>query len=168
MAQVYLAFDEKKREEVAIKVMREDLMDDPEFVQRFATEARAAASLDHPNIVRVSDYGQDGDLRYIVQEYVRGSTLKDLIYEQGGLNWQLAVPLLIQIALALQHAHSRGIIHRDMKPQNVLVTPDMVAKVTDFGIARAQSTTFRPSRRGASRSQSAQISILSGSFSMRW
>lgn len=139
MAQVYLAFDEKKREEVAIKVMREDLMDDPEFVQRFATEARAAASLDHPNIVRVSDYGQDGDLRYIVQEYVRGSTLKDLIYEQGGLNWQLAVPLLIQIALALQHAHSRGIIHRDMKPQNVLVTPDMVAKVTDFGIARAQS-----------------------------
>ncbi|MDO5734184.1 MAG: Stk1 family PASTA domain-containing Ser/Thr kinase [Eubacteriales bacterium] len=139
MAFVYLVYDENRQRECAVKLMREDLMDDPEFVRRFATEARAAASLDHPNIVRVLDYGQDGDLRYIVQEYVRGSTLKDLIYDRGGLNWQLAVPLMIQISLALQHAHTRGIIHRDMKPQNVLVTPDMIAKVTDFGIARAQA-----------------------------
>ncbi len=137
MAFVYLAYDEQKRREVAVKLMREELMGDPEFVRRFATEARAAASLDHPNIVHVLDYGQDEDLRYIVQEYVEGTTLKDLIYEKGGLTWELAVPLMIQISLALEHAHARGIIHRDMKPQNVLVTPDMIAKVTDFGIARA-------------------------------
>lgn len=139
MAHVYLAYDLETKSECAVKLMREDIMDDPEFVQRFATEARAAASLEHPNIVRVTDYGQDGELRYIVQEYVEGTTLKELIYQEGCLNWQLAVPLLIQISLGLKHAHKRGIIHRDMKPQNVLVTPNMVAKVTDFGIARAQS-----------------------------
>lgn len=139
MACVYLAEDLETRMYVALKVMRDEISDDPEFIRRFATEARAAASLDHPNIVRVLDYGQDRSIRYIVQEYVHGLTLKELIQRQGSLDWQLAVPLLIQISLALEHAHRRGIIHRDLKPQNILVTEDMVAKVTDFGIARASN-----------------------------
>ena len=139
MATVFLAWDRQYRREVAIKLMRDELTDDPEFVKRFATEARAAASLDHPNIVRVLDYGQDNQVRYIVQEYVNGSTLKELIEENGFLPFQVAIPLMIQISLALEHAHRRGVIHRDMKPQNVLITPDMTAKVTDFGIARASN-----------------------------
>ena len=136
MAHVYMAEDLQNRSYVALKVMRAELSDDPEFIRRFATEARAAASLDHPNIVAVLDYGQDEDIRYIVQEYVEGKTLKDLIREQGALDYHLAVPLMVQIGLALEHAHKRGVIHRDMKPQNVMITSDMVAKVTDFGIAR--------------------------------
>lgn len=137
MAYVYLALDRESGRHVALKLMRDELSDDPEFIRRFATEARAAASLDHPNIVRVLDYGQDKQTRYIIQEYVEGSTLKDLINENGAMSYQVAVPLMIQISLALEHAHKRGIIHRDMKPQNVLITPNMTAKVTDFGIARA-------------------------------
>jgi serine/threonine protein kinase len=139
MAWVYLALDLTNESEVALKIMRPELAGDPDFIRRFATEARAAASLDHPNIVRVLDYGQDGDIRYIVQEYIEGRTLKDLIEEQGSLDYHLATPLAIQIALALEHAHQREVIHRDIKPQNILITNDMVAKVTDFGIARASS-----------------------------
>ncbi len=140
MAHVYLAENIENKQYVALKIMRDELSDDPEFIRRFATEARAAASLDHPNIVAVLDYGQDGDIRYIVQEYVEGKTLKDLIKEQGALDYRLAVPLMIQISLALEHAHKRGVIHRDVKPQNVMITSDMVAKVTDFGIARTTNS----------------------------
>ncbi|MDD2440948.1 MAG: protein kinase, partial [Eubacteriales bacterium] len=141
MAQVYLAEDQQAEQAlVAVKVLRDDLAQDPEFVRRFATEARAASSLSHPNIVKVLDYGQDGELRYIVQEYVEGSTLKDLIEVRGVLPWQLAVPLAIQIGLALEHAHRNGVVHRDIKPHNILITPDMTAKVTDFGIARAANS----------------------------
>lgn len=139
MASVFLAEDMTNGEGVALKVMRDELTNDPEFVRRFATEARAAASLDHPNIVKVLDYGQDGEVRYIVQEYVQGETLKDMIRREGALDYRLATPLMIQIGLALEHAHQREVIHRDMKPQNILITEDMVAKVTDFGIARASS-----------------------------
>lgn len=140
MATVYLAFDADTGERVAVKVMHADLANDPEFVRRFATEARAAASLDHPNIVRVLDYGSHDGVRYIVQEYVEGNTLKEIIRRHGAIDYRLATPLLIQIGLALEHAHNREVIHRDIKPQNILITPDMVAKVTDFGIARASST----------------------------
>jgi serine/threonine-protein kinase len=137
MAYVYLAKDQVTGQDVAIKVMKDELSSDQEFIRRFDTEAKAASSLDHPNIIKVLGYGQDGDLRYIVQEYVEGMTLKDLIREQGALDYQVAVPLAIQIGLALEHAHNRGVIHRDIKPQNILITHDRVAKVTDFGIARA-------------------------------
>ncbi len=140
MATVYLAADSLSGERVAVKVMHADLANDPEFVRRFATEARAAASLDHPNIVRVLDYGSHEGVRYIVQEYIEGNTLKEIIRRHGPIDYRLATPLLIQVALALEHAHSREVIHRDIKPQNILITPDMVAKVTDFGIARASST----------------------------
>jgi len=140
MAYVYLADDQLAGGQVAIKIMKEELTHDPEFVKRFDTEAKAASSLDHPNIVKVLGFGQDDDLRYIVQEYVEGSTLKDLIQTRGALNWQMAVPLAIQIGLALEHAHRRGVVHRDIKPHNILITPDMIAKVTDFGIARAVNT----------------------------
>lgn len=139
MAAVYLAQDLDLGNHVALKLMHDELTEDPEFIKRFATEARAAASLDNPNIVSVLDYGQDGKTRYIVQEYVEGRTLKELIQEHGYLDYRLATPLMIQIGLALEHAHQRGVIHRDIKPQNILVTPNMVAKVTDFGIARTSS-----------------------------
>jgi serine/threonine protein kinase len=139
MAHVYLAKDQLTGGQVAIKVMKDDLSNDQEFIKRFDTEAKAASSLDHPNIIKVMGYGQDGDLRFIVQEYVEGSTLKELINEKGPLPWQQAVPLAIQIGLALEHAHQRGVVHRDIKPQNILITRDMVAKVTDFGIARASN-----------------------------
>lgn len=137
MAHVYLAEDRETGGQVAVKVMKDDLTDDPEFIKRFDTEARSASSLDHPNIVKILGYGQDQDLRYIVQEYVEGNTLKELIQQRGSLDWQLAVPLAIQIGLALEHAHKRGVVHRDIKPQNILITSDLIAKVTDFGIARA-------------------------------
>jgi len=137
MAHVYLATDQATQENVAIKVMKDDLSNDQEFIKRFDTEAKAASSLDHPNIIKVLGYGQDGDLRYIVQEYVEGMTLKELIGEYGALDYTIAVPLAIQIGLALEHAHHRGVVHRDIKPQNILITRDRIAKVTDFGIARA-------------------------------
>lgn len=141
MAEVYLAEDwARDKALVAVKILREDLSHDMEFVKRFATEARAASSLDHPNIVKVLDYGQDGNIRYIVQEYVAGQTLKEWIDQQGPLPWQEAVPLAIQIGLALEHAHKRGIVHRDIKPHNILLTADKQAKVTDFGIARAANS----------------------------
>lgn len=140
MATVYLADDRNTGQQVALKIMHDDLAQDPEFVRRFATEARAAASLDHPNIVRVLDYGSYDGIRYIVQEYVEGTTLKDIIRRNGPIDYRLATPLLIQIGLALEHAHRREVIHRDIKPQNIMITKDMVAKVTDFGIARASST----------------------------
>jgi serine/threonine protein kinase/beta-lactam-binding protein with PASTA domain len=140
MATVYLADDRNTGQQVAVKVMHDELANDPEFVRRLATEARAAASLDHPNIVRVLDYGSYDGVRYIVQEYVEGTTLKDIIRRKGPIDYRLATPLLIQIGLALEHAHRREVIHRDIKPQNIMITRDMVAKVTDFGIARASST----------------------------
>ena len=137
MAYVYLATDQQTGGSVAVKVMKSDLIHDQEFIKRFDTEAKAASSLDHPNIVKVLGFGQDGDLRYIVQEFVEGATLKDLIQQRGALDWTQAVPLAIQIGLALEHAHKRGVVHRDIKPHNILITKDLVAKVTDFGIARA-------------------------------
>ncbi len=140
MAHVYLAVDNETGGQVAIKLMRDDLSDDAEFIKRFESEARAAASLNHPNIVKVIGFGQESERRYIVQEYVEGSSLKELIIENGTIPWKSAVPIAIQIGLALENAHRNGIVHRDIKPHNILITKDLVAKVTDFGIARAATS----------------------------
>ncbi|MHB8962520.1 MAG: Stk1 family PASTA domain-containing Ser/Thr kinase [Saccharofermentanales bacterium] len=139
MADVYLAADMQKNKEVAVKVLRRELTNDEEFIRRFDTEARAASSLSYPNIVKVFDVGIDGNLRYMVMEYVNGISLKELIIKNGCLDWEVALPIAIQVGLALENAHKNGIIHRDIKPHNIMITPDFIAKVADFGIARAAS-----------------------------
>lgn len=138
MARVYLAHDEVLDRDVAVKVLARRLAEDAESVERFRREARSAASLSHPNIVAVHDSGRTeaGD-RYIVMEYVPGGTLKDPIREKGTLAPGEAASVALQVARALAAAHARGVIHRDIKPQNVLLNESGEAKVADFGIARA-------------------------------
>jgi serine/threonine protein kinase len=139
MAVVYRGVDTLLQRQVAVKVLREAFAGDPAFLARFQREARAAARLDHPNVVTVYDVGQDGDRHYIVMEYVDGQDLKTLIRQKGRLDVHEALHLAIQVCAGVGHAHQAGIIHCDIKPQNVLVTRDGRAKVTDFGIARALS-----------------------------
>jgi serine/threonine-protein kinase len=139
MATVYKGVDMLLQRRVAVKVLRERFADDPEFLERFQREARAAANLDHINIVTVHDVGKDGDQHYIVMEYVDGQDLKTLIRQKGRLSVAEALEIATQIAAGVGHAHKANVIHRDIKPQNVLVTPDGRAKVVDFGIARALS-----------------------------
>lgn len=140
MAHVYLAEDMRNGKAVAIKVLKRELNDDQEFVRRFETEARAASSLSHENIVKVLGVGEAQGYRYMVQEYVDGISLKDMIRHYGRLDWRIAVPMFIQIAMALANAHDGGIIHRDIKPHNIMITRDHKAMVTDFGIARATTS----------------------------
>lgn len=140
MANVYLASDLASGMNVAIKVLKLEYAADEEFIKRFENEARAVSSLSHANIVKVITVGHEGDYRYIVQEYVDGITVKELINQNGHLDWRVAVPIAIQVGVALEYAHRNGIVHRDIKPQNILITRDRIAKVTDFGIARAVST----------------------------
>jgi hypothetical protein len=141
MAKVYLAHDEVLDRDVALKVLREQFAEDGEFVERFKREARSAA-LSHPNIVQIYDRGTAGDgSSYIAMEYVPGGTIKERASRSGPLAPETAVSLALQIAEALGAAHERGIVHRDIKPQNVLLTATGDAKVTDFGIARATSAT---------------------------
>jgi eukaryotic-like serine/threonine-protein kinase len=139
MADVYLATDLENQKKVAVKILRRDLTDDENFIRRFDTEAKAVSSLDYRNIVKVFAVGQDGMIRYMVLEYINGISLKEMVEKNGKLDWEVAVPIAIQIGLALDNAHKNGIIHRDIKPHNILITPDFIAKVTDFGIARAVS-----------------------------
>jgi serine/threonine-protein kinase len=139
MATVYKAVDMLLQRRVAVKILRERFADDPEFLERFQREARAAANLDHTNIVTVYDVGKDGDRHYIVMEYVDGQDLKTLIRQKGRLSTTEALEIATQIAAGVGHAHKANVIHRDVKPQNVLVTADGRAKVVDFGIARALS-----------------------------
>lgn len=138
MAKVYKAKCHLLNRIVAIKILRPEFVSDDEFVRRFKRESQSAASLSHPNIVSIYDVGQDGDIYYIVMEYVNGKTLKQLIREANG---PLPIPKVLDIARqvckALEHAHKNHIVHRDIKPQNILVTDDNIVKVTDFGIARA-------------------------------
>ncbi len=142
MGKVYLACDEVLDRDVALKVLREQYAESDEFVERFEREAKAAASLNHPNIVSVYDRGKTGDgAYYIAMEHVSGGTLKDRILKEGPLKAAEAVRIGAQVADALGVAHAGGIVHRDVKPQNVLLTADGDAKVADFGIARAASAT---------------------------
>jgi serine/threonine-protein kinase len=140
MAIVYRARDTMLERSVAVKVLRESYSRDPAFLERFRQEAKAAANLSHPNIVTVHDFGLDSGQLFIVMEYVPGTDLKTLIKQRGRFTPEEAVPLLIQACAGIGYAHRAGLVHCDVKPQNMLVTPDMRLKVTDFGIARALST----------------------------
>lgn len=140
MAIVYRGLDILLHRPVSIKTLRDEFAGDAEFVRRFKREAQAAASLSHPNVVNIYDVGQEGDAHYIVMEYVDGRTLKDLIEERAPLPIEEAVGIARQIADALAHAHEHNIIHRDVKPHNILISRTGRVKVTDFGIARAIST----------------------------
>ncbi|MEA2476900.1 MAG: eukaryotic-like serine/threonine-protein kinase [Actinomycetota bacterium] len=137
MGAVYEATDERLDREVAVKLLKEGLATDPRFVERFRREARAAAALMHPNIAAVYDYGVDHDRHFIVMELVRGRDLARLLNEEGRLEPARAAAIGAQIASALSHAHKAGVIHRDVKPGNVIVSDGDRVKVTDFGIARA-------------------------------
>ena len=139
MAQVYKSRDNILGRIVAIKVLREQYSTDAQFVARFRREAQAAANLAHPNIVNVYDVGQDGDTHYIVMEYINGESLKSYINRSSPLPIGKAVSVAAQILAGLEYAHRSGLIHRDIKPQNVLITPDGAVKVTDFGIAKSVS-----------------------------
>ena len=137
MAEVYLAMDTILNREVALKILRGDLSHDPVALLRFQREANAASGLNHPNIVDVYDVGEDQGRHYIVMEMMRGSTLKELVGRRGSLDKYEAVSIMEQLVRALIKAHDNGVIHRDIKPQNILVKDDGTVKITDFGIALA-------------------------------
>ena len=141
MATVYKAKDLVLKRYVAVKILREEYTTDNEFIKRFNTEAESAASLTHPNIVSVYDVGKEGNLYYIVMELIKGKTLKEIIVEDGRMGWKWSVKIANQIAQALETAHRNNIIHRDIKPHNIIITEDGTAKVTDFGIAKAVSNS---------------------------
>lgn len=137
MADVYLALDTVLDREVAVKILRGSLSHDPVALLRFQREAQAASGLDHENIVDVYDVGEDNGEHYIVMEIIHGTTLKDLIHRRGALDKYEAVSIMEQIAFALQKAHQKQVVHRDIKPQNILVKDDGTVKIADFGIALA-------------------------------
>ena len=139
MATVYKARCAYLQRDVAIKVLRPEYRNDADLVRRFETEARAAASLTHPNIVQIYDVGKEGGIDYIVMELVDGHSLKELLAEHGPMPWQMAAEVMVKVASALQKAHAKKIVHRDIKPQNILLTAEGEPKVADFGIARVAS-----------------------------
>ncbi len=137
MSVVYRARDTYLGRLVSIKVLRQQLTADPAFLERFRREARAVAALSHPNVVSLYDVGQQGDCHYLVMEYVEGETLRERIQREGRLSPREAVRIGVQVLAALGHAHARRVVHRDVKPHNILLTPEGRVKVTDFGIAQA-------------------------------
>jgi len=141
MALVYRAVDQRTGHSVAVKILRPEYNQDAEFSSRFEREATTASRMSHHNIVNLLDVGQDGDIRYLVMEYVNGMTLKDVIKQKGSLPPNVAAQIGLRILSALQHAHNNGIIHRDIKPQNILMDAEGHIKVSDFGIARVAGTS---------------------------
>ena len=141
MADVYKGKDHKLNRYVAIKVLKSDYRSDEVFIQKFVSEAQAAAGLMHPNVVNVYDVGQDRGLYYMVMELVEGITLKDYIEKKGKLSAKETISISIQMVTGIQAAHNRHIIHRDIKPQNIIISKEGKVKVTDFGIARATTST---------------------------
>jgi len=137
MSTVFRAYDRQLERRVAIKILHEHYADDPEYLERFRREARAVAKLSHPNIVTVIDRGDDGGRQYIVFEYVEGENLKELVVRSGRLPVRRALELALDVAGGLAFAHDQGLVHRDVKPQNVLLSREGEVKVTDFGIARS-------------------------------
>jgi len=152
MAIVYKALDLKLERIVTVKVLREEYITDDDFLKRFNIEARSAARLSNSNIVNVYDVGKEGDINFIIMEYIDGVTLKELIVRRAPFDNEEVLGVAIQIASALSHAHKNGIIHRDIKPQNIMVTKSGIVKVTDFGIARnaeSQTTTTSSNSMGS-------------------
>ena len=140
MSDVYKAKCHKLNRYVAIKVLKPEFSEDKNFVSKFRVEAQSAAGLSHPNIVNVFDVGEDNGIYYIVMELIEGITLKKYIERKGKLPVKVAVSILIQVAQGIEAAHNNHIIHRDIKPQNIIISKEGKVKVTDFGIARAAST----------------------------
>lgn len=140
MAKVFMGRDTNLQRSVAIKILHEDLIDDPQFRARFLQEARSAANLAHPNIVTIFDFGHDAGSYYFVMEYVHGTDLKSHMRRQAHLPLEQSLDLMVQICAGVGYAHRAGLVHCDLKPQNILVSADGVAKITDFGIARALAT----------------------------
>lgn len=141
MAVVYKAKCLVLNRYVAIKVLRPEFREDTDFIARFKAEAQSAGSLSHPNIVSIYDVGQEGDLDYIVMEYVEGVTLKQYIDAKAIIPWKEAVDYAAQICSGLEHAHKKGIVHKDIKPHNIIITREGTLKITDFGIAKVMSTS---------------------------
>jgi eukaryotic-like serine/threonine-protein kinase len=137
MAEVYRARDLMLERTVAVKLLREDFSQDPAFRERFRQEAKAAANLSHPNIVTIHDFGFDDQQVFIIMEYIPGTDLKTILDSRGKLNIEEALKLIIQACAGIGYAHRAGLVHCDVKPHNMIVTPDHRLKVTDFGIARA-------------------------------
>ncbi len=140
MADVYKALDHKLNRYVAIKVLKSEFREDENFLKKFQTEAQSAAGLLHPNIVNIYDVGEDRDVIYIVMEYIDGITLKEYIQKKGNLTSKEVISIAVQVCNAMEVAHGRNIIHRDIKPQNIMITKEGKVKVTDFGIAKATSS----------------------------
>ncbi|MFQ8689106.1 MAG: Stk1 family PASTA domain-containing Ser/Thr kinase [Blautia sp.] len=140
MADVYKGKDHKLNRYVAIKVLKPEFREDTKFIKKFQTEAQSAAGLTHPNVVNVFDVGNDEGIYYIVMELIEGITLKEYISKKGKLSIKEATSIAIQVSMGLEAAHSHGIVHRDVKPQNIIISTDGKVKVTDFGIARAASS----------------------------
>lgn len=140
MADVYKAMDHKLNRMVAVKVLKPEFREDKTFISKFRSEAQAAAGLSHPNVVNVFDVGEDRGVYYIVMELVEGITLKDYINRKGKLSVKEATSIAIQVSLGLEAAHNRGIVHRDVKPQNIIISTDGKVKLSDFGIAKATSS----------------------------
>lgn len=140
MSDVYRAKDHILGREVAIKILKQEFSEDATFVAKFRTEAQSAAGLEHPNIVNIYDVGSENGMYFIVMEYVEGITLKTYIEKKGQLNFKEAISIAIQVGRGIEAAHQKGIIHRDIKPQNIIISTEGKVKVTDFGIARAASS----------------------------
>ena len=141
MANVYLGQDTILDRKVAIKILRGDLANDEKFIRRFQREALSASSLSHPNIVEMYDVGEDNGNYYIVMEYIEGKTVKQLLKKRGKLTISEAVDIMLQLTEGMSEAHDSYIIHRDIKPQNIMIREDGTIKITDFGIAMALNST---------------------------
>lgn len=148
MAYVYKAYDAVDDRIVAVKILKDEYLNSDEFVRRFRNESKAIAILNHPNIVKVLDVGFGERLQYIVMEYIDGITLKEYLDQRKDIRWKEAVHFTVQILRALQHAHDKGIVHRDIKPQNIMLLSDGTIKVTDFGIARLTRSDMKATVEG--------------------
>lgn len=143
MADVYRAFDVEKQKDVAIKVLKADYSEDPQYLRRFMREAQAMMNLSHDNIVSLYDVGDDGDVHYLVIELVSGCTLRDYIKKHGALSPHIAAKITCSVLDGLSHAHEKGLVHRDVKPQNVMISADKTIKLMDFGIAKFADSSTR-------------------------